>query len=86
MEYGNSGSSSEYGNNVGTSTSLSNKLVQRLENALASKLSANELKGVIQGKQDSAFTPSVPSNWSPAPTSIQSALDQLAARVHTLGG
>lgn len=35
-------------------------------------------------KNNAAFTPSVSGNWSPAPTTIQGALDQLAARVKAL--
>lgn len=34
----------------------------------------------------SLFTPAVPGDWSPAPNSVDSALDQLAARVTALGG
>lgn len=35
-------------------------------------------------KADAAFTPTTAGNWSPAPTTIQGALDQLAARVKAL--
>ncbi len=35
-------------------------------------------------KNDAAFTPGVSGDWSPAPTTIQAALDQLAARVKAL--
>jgi hypothetical protein len=31
-----------------------------------------------------AFTPAVPGDWSPAPTTLQGAIDQLAARVKAL--
>lgn len=42
------------------------------------------LTAFLAGLATASFTPAVPGNWSPAPSTIAGAIDQLAARLKTL--
>jgi len=44
----------------------------------------DKIEALNTAKRDTAFTPTTSGDWSPAPTTIQGAIDQLASRVKAL--
>ena len=60
-------------------------LVQTIDNGDTTHApSGDAVYDALALKRDTAFTPTTGGDWSPAPTTIQEALDQLAARVAAL--
>jgi hypothetical protein len=66
---------------VGTSAPAYSLDVNGTANAQAFNLPGGDVQTQINAKQSSSYTPGTPSNWSPAPTNVQGALDQLGSRV-----
>lgn len=68
---------------------ITEMLKNRILSALRTPEARDEMVAVLEAvptetPAEAEFTPATPADWSPAPTTIQEALDQLAARVAAL--
>lgn len=68
---------------------ITEMLKNRLLSALRTPEARDEMTAVLEAVPteapvDAEYVPAVPTDWSPAPTTIQEAMDQLAARVKAL--
>ena len=58
--------------------------VEQLEADLSEDIAA--VSAVAEAKTDDSYTPTVPGDWATAPTTIQDALDMIAAKIRPLHG